>query len=171
MDDRVAYIYCLTHPETAAVHYLGVSVDTSARYRTHCGADLKALSERRKWIKSLGLNRPGMVVLETVTYAERFDAERRWILKLREEGHPLVNGTIGLPKRTSPQADLSLDDDLVTAIEAARIRGIHRNSILKAAEFGTLPGQKIAGRWVFKRSDVVNWKPIGHRRKKEPANG
>lgn len=60
--------------------------------------------------------------------------------------------------------------DLIGTGEAAQIRGIHRNSILKAAEAGTLKGQKVAGRWLFRRSDVVDWQPIGHRPRKEPAN-
>jgi excisionase family DNA binding protein len=64
---------------------------------------------------------------------------------------------------------MSDQEEMVTAAEAAKLKGIHIKSLYLAIQTGRLPATKYYGRVLIKRSDLDAWQPIGHRPKNKPA--
>src|SRR6266849_6283540 len=54
-------------------------------------------------------------------------------------------------------------DDLVTAPEAARLKGVAESSIRRAIQEGRLPGFRKGRAYLIRRGDLDEWRPIGHR--------
>jgi hypothetical protein len=91
-----SHIYALVHPISGEIRYVGKCV-TSLKRRLH-NHEYRARSGRDKtpkgeWIRQLHLRglHPLTRPLEVTTELRWQDAERRWIAKLRAEGHPLLN--------------------------------------------------------------------------------
>ncbi len=87
-------IYALCCPITDAVRYIGKTINTETRLRSHMSE--KKNSYKRNWITSLckkGL-KPIFRELETIIDSNDLDwqeRERWWISKMKEDGHKLTN--------------------------------------------------------------------------------
>ena len=88
-------VYALLDPRDNTIRYVGCTAKQLAhRLTDHLSSTGKA--KRFRWIKELrALNlRPEIHLLEEVTVARRLDAhavEQRWVKKLKDEGHDLLN--------------------------------------------------------------------------------
>jgi len=56
-----------------------------------------------------------------------------------------------------------LIDDLVTAPEAARLKGVAESSVRRAIQEGRLPGLRKGRQYLVRRGDLDVWRPVGHR--------
>jgi predicted GIY-YIG superfamily endonuclease len=87
------YIYRLVDPRDSAVHYIGITSDVKARYRSH-RHNRSNNPQKIAWIHDLqsqGL-KPELEIIEQVfgeTLARKH--ERDWICSYREQGAPLTN--------------------------------------------------------------------------------
>jgi excisionase family DNA binding protein len=55
--------------------------------------------------------------------------------------------------------------DVLTAPEAAVVKGVHRNSVLKAIRKGYLQARKSGRSWIIDRLSLDRWEPRGHGRR------
>lgn len=89
------YVYGLRHKDSDRYFYVGCSKYlpehrfSSHLYQVKMGAHSNA--HFANTVKKLGAENIICDTLEQTTEAERFEAERRWIDKLKAEGHRLVN--------------------------------------------------------------------------------
>ncbi len=97
-------IYALVDPETKRVRYVGRSARPERRFAAHLSEVKTYRRPKDRWIRDLldrGL-KPALVILEELeghlsSYGMTGDtrhiahAERRWIRRLLEAGHPLTN--------------------------------------------------------------------------------
>lgn len=51
--------------------------------------------------------------------------------------------------------------DLLTAPEAARFLGLHRDTVLRLAREGAIPAARVGGRWRFDRELLETWVRAG----------
>jgi excisionase family DNA binding protein len=51
--------------------------------------------------------------------------------------------------------------DVLTAPEAAAVKGVHRNSVLKAIRKGYLQARKSGRSWIIDRGSLDRWEPRG----------
>jgi excisionase family DNA binding protein len=54
-------------------------------------------------------------------------------------------------------------DEVVTAPAAAALKGVHRNSVLKAIRAGRLKATRCGKTWLIRRRDLDAWQVVGHR--------
>lgn len=54
-------------------------------------------------------------------------------------------------------------DEVVTAPEAARLKGVAESSIRRAIQDGRLPGSRKGQTYLVRRADLDAWQPVGHR--------
>ena len=64
-----------------------------------------------------------------------------------------------------------LHDDLITAAEAARLKGVTPTAIYTAVSEGRLPHQRVLGHIALKRADVLEWTPIRYAGRPGRASG
>ena len=90
-------IYTLSDPITGLIMYVGYSSDLPRRIAAHLQQAKQKRSTKDQWIMSLIESNllPVTKIVESVTPGNCDNAERRWILHLKENGHPLINGTKG----------------------------------------------------------------------------
>jgi excisionase family DNA binding protein len=48
---------------------------------------------------------------------------------------------------------------MITAAEAAALKGVNDSAIRHAIARGTLPAVKKGGAWLLRRADVLSWQP------------
>jgi hypothetical protein len=105
MENRT-YIYGLACPLDGKVHYVGQSVDPTNRFAQHINTKTRhsLLNAKDRWLCGLeeqGLE-PTLVILEEIGERKGHlsppevlnrisSAERRWIRRLLDSGHPLGN--------------------------------------------------------------------------------
>lgn len=92
----VAFVYCLRHPESGLVGYVGVSAHPEVRYYAHLvvgATQYHEAWEKEQWIRTLAAQGlcPLLEILDTVPATDREDAEERWIAHFEDLGHPLTN--------------------------------------------------------------------------------
>lgn len=58
---------------------------------------------------------------------------------------------------------VKLIDELVTAPEAARLKGVAESSVRRAIQEGRLPGLRKGRVYLVRRGDLDEWQPVGHR--------
>jgi len=92
---RYYFIYALIDPRSGKIRYVGCTWSPSKRLKEH----LKSASDngyKQRWIRTLMRSKliPKMEILE-VGIGDCSDAERAWILGLRQSGERLVNATDG----------------------------------------------------------------------------
>jgi len=95
---RRSYLYYLADPRTDEVRYVGWTVDTMRRLKTHQKPKAKDKSYRANWVRSLirdGVAPRLVVKVVLQDEAEAKAAEVRAISVLRARGYRLVNGTVG----------------------------------------------------------------------------
>jgi hypothetical protein len=108
------YVYALACPVERSVHYVGLSRQPTQRYEQHLYGAKNPSSEKDRWIASVvekGME-PEFLILQTIHYTDvegnpgyvhsdidRREAERQWIKRLREAGHPLTNKIVSAEKR------------------------------------------------------------------------
>lgn len=61
-------------------------------------------------------------------------------------------------------------EEFLTPTEAATVKGIHRNNILKAIRAGNLPAIKKGKFYLIRRADLDAYE-LGKRRRKPPPEG
>lgn len=54
-----------------------------------------------------------------------------------------------------------MNDDLISIIEAAKLKGVSRNAVYLAVKDGRLPHVMVVGHYALRRTDVLAWKPRG----------
>ena len=87
------YIYVLIDPRDSVVHYIGITSDVKARYRSHCH-NRRNNPQKVTWIHDLqaqGLQ-PELEIIEQVfgeTLARKHECD--WIRFYREQGAPFTN--------------------------------------------------------------------------------
>lgn len=92
------FIYALLDPRTAAVRYVGKSVNPRRRLQSHCSA--KAVAKQTHtacWLRSLldvGLS-PSLVIIDGGRGNGHAAAERAWIAEYRRRGAHLTNHSDG----------------------------------------------------------------------------
>ncbi|MET9071765.1 GIY-YIG nuclease family protein [Streptomyces sp. NPDC004232] len=100
----IAFIYSLLDPD-GSPRYVGQTVNLTNRLAAHWSARLHPEKQRNKrygaWIASLD-SKPTAKVLQAVPYGWRYDAEVKWITTLRDQGHDLVNISIGAAPAPKP---------------------------------------------------------------------
>lgn len=91
------YVYGLHLKGDNEVRYVGSTHDLQKRFWQHLNEFKKRDGDKNEWVKA---NRAAVCikVLET-TEGDYKDIERRWIIKLRKEGHRLFN--IRRPRRST----------------------------------------------------------------------
>jgi hypothetical protein len=117
---KTTFIYALTCPDTGEVKYVGKADDPKSRLREHIAQCKSHHTHKSNWIKSLlsSGKRPGIVILEEVSFTEWQSAERRWIEYRRlSSGASLTNITDGgqggsqKRKKTVSQFSFQLDPE------------------------------------------------------------
>lgn len=89
--ERPVYVYALRSSADQSYRYVGSTVDWRLRRTAHRSAwGAAALNKWRATVKAAG-HQVEMDVLEVSTEAEAWAVEMRWMVKLRGEGHPLLN--------------------------------------------------------------------------------
>lgn len=93
---RVSTIYALCEPDSGEIRYVGKTVSSlGTRLSQHlCAARKGKRTHLHCWLRSLA-NRPTIVTLELVPYADDAEAEKRVIADLRSRGARLTNATDG----------------------------------------------------------------------------
>lgn len=131
--DALAHVYCLMDDE-GAVRYVGVSHDPEARVRAHWNARKQKPTEFAEWLEARGI--PAYRVVEDVPFAQRFEAEHRWITHYREQGAQLFNMSDGYAPHTEgdpKRVTVGLD-----AAEAAILERIKEGDSIEATALGSL---------------------------------
>lgn len=54
-------------------------------------------------------------------------------------------------------------DQLITARQAAELKGVQRMSVYRAIKTGKLPAVRIDGIWLVRRDQLDRWTVVGHR--------
>lgn len=97
---KTVSIYALGDPRSGSIKYVGKSFDPYVRWLQHMEpSHSNDGTPKSIWVNALlalGLE-PDLIELETVPESQWGEAERRWVTKLRAEGHNLLNGTRGGP--------------------------------------------------------------------------
>lgn len=95
MPEKV-FIYCLKDPTTGDVRYIGQTNNLKKRLRRHLSDSVESKTHLGNWLRSLGAQKPLMVVLHEVSEKETWaEEERRYISCARALGLALVNATDG----------------------------------------------------------------------------
>lgn len=94
--ERKHTVYAFAHPDTAQVHYIGVTTHTPrTRYaQIKYGYKRGQFQEVGAWLVSLGDREPNIITLEAAT-PDGINGEKRWIALFREMGAPLLNKSAG----------------------------------------------------------------------------
>lgn len=122
-----SWIYAMKEPDSDEVRYVGASVKPLVRFRDHLSAHSYGAKAVRQWVAALkerGLE-PELVLLEEVEGQnmnghrppEIAEAEDRWIVRLIDEGHRLLNARLPGDKNRLHQRDERL---MREAIERGR---------------------------------------------------
>lgn len=97
-----AYVYVLLDPDTREIRYVGCSEEPAKRLKSHIQdarlriqreSDAIRPSEKDRWMHQLteAGKMPLLAIVETADRASRKEVEARWIARLEDEGHPLLN--------------------------------------------------------------------------------
>lgn len=94
--DKKHTVYAFAHPDTALVHYIGVTTHTPrTRYsQIKYGYKRGQFQEVGAWLLSLGEREPSIITLEAGT-PDGINGEKRWIALFRQMGAPLCNKSDG----------------------------------------------------------------------------
>jgi hypothetical protein len=91
-------VYGLTDPRTGKIHYVGATRLGHSRPSANWTPSALAVElneAKRMWLEEVReIGTPGILILERIDSPKPYDlgaAEKRWILALREQGHPLTN--------------------------------------------------------------------------------
>lgn len=100
---RTYRVYALVDPRTGGIRYVGSTAKQLAHRLTDHISSKHGKAPRHRWIKELhGLGlRPEIRLLQEVEVEVRLHAhweEQRWIQRLRDDGHNLLNKPATLPK-------------------------------------------------------------------------
>ncbi|MDO7786111.1 helix-turn-helix domain-containing protein [Desulforamulus aquiferis] len=60
-----------------------------------------------------------------------------------------------------------MGDDVLDTMQAAELLKISRVTLLKLAQEGKLPGQKVGRQWRFSREALIKWLESGQAKNKE----
>lgn len=101
---KTIYIYTLTDPRDGLIHYVGKTNNPQRRKYEHQQKSStrqqgKMYSPWHEELSSVGLS-PIFEIVEEVAFPG-IVAEKMWMKKLREEGHPLVNSERYVPGKVS----------------------------------------------------------------------
>lgn len=115
---KVPTIYGLFDPADRLFRYVGQSIDADARFADHVsGRSFSANPSMAYWVADLREQgrAPRLEILEVChSWRDLDNAEREWIRKLKEAGHPLLNMTAGGAKvRRATPAGLARKDDWI----------------------------------------------------------
>jgi hypothetical protein len=90
-------IYGMRYVASDQYRYVGLSVQLKQRMHAHASnARSGRVEPLYEWLRNMGgLHRVAVDVLEEGPFSGLEAAERAWIAKLRAEGHPLLNVTVG----------------------------------------------------------------------------
>lgn len=58
-------------------------------------------------------------------------------------------------------------DDVLDSVQAAQLLKVSKNTLLKLAQEGKVPGQKVGHQWRFSRLALVKWLENGQVKKNE----
>lgn len=97
-------VYGLKDPNDKLFHYVGVTKDLNQRLAAHFyyySSIKKADSPVQQWLNSIGVECEVVVLVKVQTNNKNFE-ERKWIAKLKVEGHPLLNLKNTLPHIRRP---------------------------------------------------------------------
>lgn len=88
-------VYGLADPRDGKYRYVGQTIDLDRRTAQHLAGDRNW--EKTRWIRELQAANcePAVSVLEKCTILDCRERERDWIVKLRQEGHPLLTKEYG----------------------------------------------------------------------------
>jgi len=59
-----------------------------------------------------------------------------------------------------------LDDDVLDAIQAAELLKVSRGTVLKLAQGGKIPAQKVGRQWRFSKEALIEWLKSGQAQEK-----
>lgn len=173
-EGELTWVYCLKHPHSGQVCYVGVAIDPWSRFREHMRDALHGTNQKATWMRSLVPELPSMAVLEQVPRAEVLKAEKRWILKFRREGHPLTNSTMidmaEESRRKDPRGRNPFEG-LLTVEEVATRKEVERSAVVKAVNRGKLPAWLEKGQYWIREADLEVWQPVrgrGRRKREKP---
>jgi hypothetical protein len=91
---KVGVVYGLTDVRTGEIRYVGKTVQ-KLKERVRCHLRATGSTHRACWIRSIGQENVGVVVLEVAPDSCLSDAEIAWISTLRRHGYRLTNHTDG----------------------------------------------------------------------------
>jgi hypothetical protein len=96
MDNRISTIYALCDPKTKEIRYIGKTVSQlNIRLSQHITASKKGRKNHLHcWIRSLS-EKPIIIPIETVSYEQDGETEKRIIAEYRANGYDLVNESDG----------------------------------------------------------------------------
>lgn len=175
----MCHIYGLRDPASDQIGYVGQTINPGARQAQHFKERvLPAKHVRDQWLQQLRAagRDPEFVILEVVPSQEANAAERRWISRLEAEGHPLTNiehSSVHHRQPLQPSMPLSVEPqgpkELITAAEAAALKGVTRQAVYAAIREGRLPSRQFGDgkTHLIRRGDVERWHVYRHRPKKD----
>lgn len=83
-------IYTIAHPVTNDIVYVGSTANWGARWSSHYYPNKSLVSQWIQLLKKLN-QMPLFEVVERTSKENSMKAEKNWIVKLYNEGHPLLN--------------------------------------------------------------------------------
>lgn len=91
----ICYIYGLKDPRDKKYRYVGQTTNPDVRLSTHIYQSHN--SEVRKWIHELSQldQKPQMDIFDQCDISTSYSVEKIWLMKIRDEGHPLFNLEFG----------------------------------------------------------------------------
>lgn len=92
-EERIVWVYCLRHPASGQVGYVGSAYNPRQRAREHFAERLWGSSQKAEWLRSVWRDgkRPEVVLLEPATENTRIEREQWWLDYYRGQGHPVTN--------------------------------------------------------------------------------
>lgn len=113
-DSITAFVYGLKDPRDDLFRYVGQTTNVKKRFKQHMAGSVDGSPEKRQWISELKLKgmEPKCEVLEGCNLAYAKKVEKKWINRMRAEGHPLTNGEYGKSVNSSPPQWVDLADTL-----------------------------------------------------------
>jgi hypothetical protein len=98
-------IYGLWDPSLETCHYVGYSINPSARLKEHMDTCATEKNAKSAWLYELKLRKwtPRLVILEELELDDDWEVkEREWIAHMRASGFPLLNEVAGGLGTTDP---------------------------------------------------------------------